>query len=105
MLHDLNIERLETKQGQMRPNELYEKRTLLLLDHVCLMPIINEVDDGRPQIAVADIVTETEDVDFRELIELLVMASAVIFCSREFGREERVDEGGLSQTQLALIRG
>jgi hypothetical protein len=34
----------------------------------------------------------------RELVELLVMASAVIFRRGEFGREERIDEGGLSQT-------
>jgi hypothetical protein len=26
-LHDLNVEQLETKQGQMRPNEPYEERT------------------------------------------------------------------------------
>jgi hypothetical protein len=27
ILYDLNVERLEIKQGQLRPNELYEKRT------------------------------------------------------------------------------
>jgi hypothetical protein len=97
---------------------------LLLLNHVRLMLVVNEVDDGRPRVAVVDIVTETggidygeldlelfllelslDDLDFRELVELLVVASAVIFCSGEFGREERIDEGGLSQTRLALIRG
>jgi hypothetical protein len=46
-----------------------------------------------------------DDLDFRELVELLVMASAVIFRGGELCREERVDEGGLSQTRLAFIRG
>jgi hypothetical protein len=97
---------------------------LLLLNHVGLMLVVNEVDDGRPRVAVVDIVTETggvdygeldlelfllelslDDLDFRELVELLVVAPAVIFRSRELGREERVDEGGLSQTRLAFIRG
>jgi hypothetical protein len=34
---------------------------------------------------------------------VLVVASVVIFRSGEPGREERVDEGGLSQNRLALI--
>jgi hypothetical protein len=46
-----------------------------------------------------------DDLDFRELVELFVVTSVVIFRSGELGREERVDEGGLSQTRLALIRG
>jgi hypothetical protein len=41
----------------------------------------------------------------REFLKLLVMALTVIFRSGGFGRKECVDEGGLSQTQLALIRG
>ena len=71
---------------------------LLLLNHVCLMLVVNEIDDGRPRVAVVDIVTKTgsvddgeldlelfllelslNDLDFRELVELLVVASAVIF--------------------------
>jgi hypothetical protein len=71
---------------------------LLLLNHVCLMLVVNEVDDGRPRVAVVDIVTKTgsvdngeldlelfllelslDDLDFRELVELFVVASAVIF--------------------------
>jgi hypothetical protein len=46
-----------------------------------------------------------DDLDFRELVELLVVTSAVVFGGGELGREERVDEGGLSQTRLALISG
>jgi len=38
------------------------------------------------------------EISIREPVDLLVMASAVNFRSGEFSREERVDEGGLSQT-------
>jgi len=97
---------------------------LLLLNHVRLMLVVKEVDDGRPRVAVVDIVTETgrvdngeldlelfllelslDNLDFGELVELLVVASAVIFRRRELGREESVNERGLSQTRLALIKG
>ncbi len=81
---------------------------LLLLNHVRLMPVINEVDDGRPRVAVVDIVTETgrvddgeldlelfllepslNNLDFGELVsKLLIVASAVISRKRELGREE-----------------
>jgi hypothetical protein len=62
------------------------------------MLVVNEVDDGRPRVAVIDIVTKTwrvddgeldlelfllelslDDLDLRELVELLVVASVVIF--------------------------
>ena len=71
---------------------------LLLLNHVCLMLVVNEVDDGRPRVAVVDIVTKTGSVndgeldlellllelsldylDLGELVKLLVVASGVIF--------------------------
>ena len=77
---------------------------MLLVNHVRLMLVVNEVDDGRPRVAVVDIVTETggvdygeldlellllelclDDLDFRELVELLVVVSPVIFCSGELG--------------------
>ena len=77
---------------------------MLLVNHVRLMLVVNEVDDGRPRVAVVDIVTETggvdygeldlellllelclDDLDFRELVELLVVASVVIFRSGELG--------------------
>ncbi len=38
------------------------------------------------------------------LVELLVVTSVVIFCSRQLSQEECVDESGPSQTRLALIR-
>ena len=47
---------------------------LLLLAHICLMLIVNEVDDGRPRVAVVDIVTEPRGVDDGELrLELLLL--------------------------------
>ena len=71
---------------------------LLLLNHVCLMLVVNEVDDGRPRVAVVDIVTKTgsvndgeldlellllelslDNLDLGELVKLLVVASGVIF--------------------------
>ena len=77
---------------------------LLLLNHVRLMLVVNEVDDGRPRVAVVDVVAETggidygeldlelfllelslDDLDFRELVELLVVTSVVIFRSGELG--------------------
>ena len=71
---------------------------LLLLNHVCLMLVVNEVDDGRPRVAVVDIVTKTgsvndgeldlellllelslDNLDLGELVKLLVVTSGVIF--------------------------
>lgn len=47
---------------------------LLLLAHVRLMLIVNEVDDGCPRVAVVDIVTEPRGVDDGELrLELLLL--------------------------------
>jgi hypothetical protein len=95
---------------------------LLFLDHVRLMLVVNEVDDGRPGVAVIDIVSKAgsvndseldlkllllklslDDFDFGKLVELLVVASAVVFRKRQLGRKECVNKSGLSQTRLALI--
>ena len=38
---------------------------LLLLSHVCFMLVINEVDDGRPRVAVVDVVAKAGGVDDR----------------------------------------
>ena len=69
---------------------------LLLLTHVGLMLIVDEVDNGQPRITVVDIVTKSRrvnnceldfellllklclnDIDFSELVELLVVTAAV----------------------------
>lgn len=92
---------------------------LLLLAHIRLMLIVNEVDDGRPGVAIVDVVAETwgiddgelrlelllfklglDDLDLGELVELLVVPAAVALGRRELGREERIDEGGLSKARL-----
>jgi hypothetical protein len=96
---------------------------LLLLGHVRLMLVVNEVDRGRSQLAVVDVVTKTgrvddceldlelfllelslDDLDFRELVELLVVTSAVNFQRGWLSRDERVDKSGLSPTRFALIK-
>jgi hypothetical protein len=75
---------------------------LLLLTHVCLMLVVNEVDDGQPRITVVDVVTESrcvnhgelnlellllklglDDIDFSELVELLVVTPGVAFSGRQ----------------------
>ena len=95
---------------------------LLLLNHVRLMLVVNKVDDGRPRVAVVDVVTKTggvnhgelnlerlllelslDDLDFGELVELLVVASVIVFRQRKLGGEECIDKSGLPQTRLALI--
>jgi len=82
---------------------------LLLLAHICLVLVINEIDDWRPGIPVVDIVTKPggvddgkfdlellffklslDDFDFSELVELFVVPSAVISSRRQLGREKRV---------------
>jgi hypothetical protein len=39
---------------------------LLLLQHIRLMLVIQELDDGHPRIAVVDIVAEARSIDDRE---------------------------------------
>jgi len=47
---------------------------LLLLNHVHLMLVVNEVDDGRPRVAVVDIVIETRGINYGELgLELFLL--------------------------------
>lgn len=36
---------------------------LLLLSHVCLMLVVNEVDDGGPRVAVVDVVAKARGVN------------------------------------------
>ncbi len=77
---------------------------LLLLDHVRLMLVVNKVDNGRPRVTVIDVVSKTgrvndgefdlellllklglDDFDFGEFVELLVVASAIVFRRRQLG--------------------
>ena len=77
---------------------------LLLLDHVRLVLVVNKVDDGRPRVTIIDIVSKARSIDdsefdlelllfelsldnfdFGELVELLVVASAVVLRKRQLG--------------------
>ena len=71
---------------------------LLFLTHVSFMLVINELNDGKPRVAVIDIVSKSGGVndgefdleltflklslnnfDLSQFIQLLVVASAVVF--------------------------
>lgn len=93
---------------------------LLLLPHIGLMLVVNEVDDGSPRVPVVDVVTKSrginnselglellllklglDDLDLGQLVELLVVTTVVVLRGRNLGREECVDQGRLSETRLA----
>lgn len=70
-LHDLDIKGLERVAGgadeiQARVHteiNLVISAWLLLLQHVGLMLIVEELDDGHPRIFVVDIITEARGID------------------------------------------
>lgn len=70
-LHDLDIQRLQGMSGRSDEVEacvdteidLVNTAGLLLLQHVGLMLIIQELDNWHPRVAVVDIVAETRCVD------------------------------------------
>ena len=93
---------------------------LLLLNHIRLVLVINEIDDGRPAVPVVDVVPEAgrvddgelhfellllelgfDDLDVGKLVELLVVPAGVVLRRGELGREERVDQRRLSEAGLA----
>ena len=145
-LHDLDIKRLQAagpserawRRGQVKEDvrvaggpdkvqagvhpqvDLVVALGLLLLAHVCLMLVVDEVDNGGPGVAVVDVVAETgavdhgqlrlellllqlglDDVHLRQLVELLVVAAAVVLRRGQLGGEKSVDERGLAETRLA----
>lgn len=71
LLHDLNVEGLqgvaggadEVQAGVNTEIDLIRAARLLLLKHVRLMLVVEELDDGLPRVAVVDVVTETGGVD------------------------------------------
>ena len=93
---------------------------LLLLAHVRLVLVVNEVDDGSPRVTVVDVVAEArgvddgelrlellllelglDDLNLGELVKLLLVALVVVLVRRELGGEEGVDERRLSKTGFA----
>lgn len=86
----------EVQTGVNSQVTLFGPLRLLLLAHVRLMLVVNEVDNGDPRIPVVDVVAESRcvnyseldlelllfklglnDIDFSELVELLVVTPAV----------------------------
>lgn len=70
-LHNLNVEGLESvtsgtnevQAGVHTEVDLVLAARLLLLKHVGLVLVVEELDDGHPRIAVVDVVTEARCVD------------------------------------------
>lgn len=94
--------------------ELVASIRLLLLTHVRLVLIINEVDNRVPGLFVVDIVAKArrvndrqlyfeslffqfgfDNVNFGRLVNLFCMAARVVLVHSEFRREQGVDEGRL----------
>lgn len=73
-LHDFNIQRLqgvssgsdEIQAGMDAEVDLVGAAGLLLLEHVRLVLVVQEFDDGLPRVAVVDIVAETGSVNDSE---------------------------------------
>jgi hypothetical protein len=71
LLHHLNVERLEgvasgadeVKAGVDTEVDLVGTARLLLLEHVRLMLVIEELDDGLPRVAVVDVVAEARGIN------------------------------------------
>ena len=94
---------------------------LLLLSHVALMLIVNEVDYGSPRVTVVDIVSESGSIDNGQFdlelfllelgfhyinlrvlfLKLLDMPGGVFTGGCELGGEEGIDEGRLAEAGLA----
>ena len=77
---------------------------LLLLAHIRFMLVVDEVDNGRPRVAVVDVVTEAgsvddgelrlelvllelglDDLNLGELVELLLVTPGVVLGRRQLG--------------------
>jgi hypothetical protein len=128
LLHDLNVERLqgvaggadEVQAGVDAEVDLVGTARLLFLQHVRLVLVVEELDDGLPRVAVVHVVAEAGGVDDRQadleelllklglcdlnldrLVHLLVVASLVVGVVLDGGGEEGVDEGRLAEARLA----
>jgi hypothetical protein len=70
-LHDLNVQRLESvasgtnevQAGVHTEINLLRSARLLLLKHVGLMLVVEELDDRLPRVAVVDIVAKTRGIN------------------------------------------
>lgn len=92
---------------------------LLLLSHVHFMLIVEKVDNGSPAVSIVDVVAKArrindsqfhlellllelslDNVDLDSLVQLLLMTKRVVLSSRQFSREESIDEGSLANAAL-----
>jgi hypothetical protein len=128
LLHDLDVERLqgvargadEVQAGVDAQVDLVGAARLLLLQHVRLVLVVEELDYGLPRVAVVHVVAEAGRVDDRQadleelllelglcdfdldrLVHLLVVAALVVGVVLDRRGEERVDEGGFAEARLA----
>ena len=127
-LHDLNVQRLQrvprrSDKVQTRVHsqiDLLRASWLLLLQHVALVLIVQELDDRLPRVPVVHIVPESGgvddgeahfeelllqlglgDLDLDRLVDLLGVAAAVVGVVLDGRAEEGVDEGRLAEPRLA----
>lgn len=110
----------EVQTGMNTQINLVLTAGLLLLKHVRLVLVVEELDDGLPRIAVVDIVTEAGgvndsqsnleelllelglgDLNLDGLVDLLLVSALVIGVVLDGRGEEGVDKGGLAQARLA----
>jgi len=128
LLHDFNVQRLEAVTGGANEVQagvhteinLLGSARLLLLKHVALMLVVEELDDRLPRVAVVHVVAETRsvndrkadleelllelglgDLDLDGLVDLLCVTAAVVGVVLDGGGEKGVDEGGLAEARLA----
>jgi hypothetical protein len=74
LLHNLDVERLqgvagradEVQAGVDTEVDLVGTARLLLLEHVRLVLVVEEFDDGLPRVAVVDVVAEARGVNHGE---------------------------------------
>jgi hypothetical protein len=127
-LHDLDVERLESvssradevKTGVYAKVNLLRSPRLLLLKHVALVLVVQELDNGLPAVTVVHVVSETRcvnngqadleelllqfglgDLNLDGLVDLLGETSAVVGVVLDGGAKKGVDEGCLAETRLA----
>jgi hypothetical protein len=127
-LHDLNVKGLkgvasgadEVETSVDTEIDLVLSTGLLLLKHVRLMLVVEELDDGHPGVAVVNVVAEAGGIDDGQsdleelllklglgnlnldgLVDLLLVAALVVGIVLDGGGEKGVDEGGLSEARLA----
>jgi hypothetical protein len=117
LLHDFNVQGLEAVAGRTdevqasvhTEIDLLGSARLLLLKHVALMLVVEELDDRLPRVAVVHVVAETGGVNDREADWITWLASthghaaSIVqpkMCLRALTLEELLLELGLGDLDL-----